>query len=119
LVTGTIINNTSSAITATYLVTPTSGVCTGSVFTLVVTVNPGATITPMTTTTCSGVTFTITPTDVVNGIIPIGTTYTWTVPTGIAFTGGQSQVSSVSNIYGTLVNTSNIARTNDGNVHSI
>ena len=35
-------NSTSIAQTATYIVTPTSGSCTGASFTLTVTLNPGA-----------------------------------------------------------------------------
>ncbi|CAN5951386.1 unnamed protein product [Sphagnum jensenii] len=110
-ITGTLVNTTSSAQTATYLVTPISGVCVGMPFSFTVMVNPGAVIGAMSTTTCSGVTFTITPTDGVNGVIPAGTTFTWTTPTGAGFTGGASQTTGLSYISGTLTNTTNIART--------
>ena len=108
---GNLTSTTSSAVTATYLVTPTAGNCVGSVFSLTILLNPGATITPMTVTTCSGVGFVVTPTNGVNGVIPNGTLYSWTTPTGTGFTGGVSQPSNVSNISGTLINTGNFAVT--------
>ncbi|CAN5951384.1 unnamed protein product, partial [Sphagnum jensenii] len=110
-ITGTLTNTTSSSVTATYIITPTAGNCTGTSFTLTVTLAPGATIAAMTATTCSGVTFTITPTDGVNGIIPAGTTYTWTTPTGVGLTGGAAQATGVSNVFGTLINTTNTVQT--------
>ena len=110
-ITGTLKNTTNIAVTATYLVSPTSGVCAGTTFTVIVTVNPEATVSAMTALTCSGVTFNTTPTNGTNGIIPAGTLYTWSAPSGAGFIGGQSQAIAVSNIFGTLVNTTNIART--------
>ena len=81
-------NTTTAAVTATYTVTPTSGSCTGAVFTVTVTVNPSATIAAQTTTVCSGVAFSYTATGT---IIPPGTTYAWAVPTvGAGITGGAS-----------------------------
>ena len=108
---GLLTNTQSFSITATYIVSPVSGACAGNAFTLTVTVDPGTTVHPMTETTCSGVIFTVTPTDGVNGTIPNGTLYTWTVPTGTGFTGGASQTVAVGNISGTLVNTTNAAVT--------
>ncbi|WP_338225869.1 beta strand repeat-containing protein [Algoriphagus confluentis] len=58
---------------------------------------------------CSGVPFTITPLNVVNGRIPTGTTYTWTAPSvSGGVTGGAS--GSGSSITGTLVNPTNVAQ---------
>jgi hypothetical protein len=39
--------------------------------------------TAMTNAVCSGVGFTSTPVDVTNGVVPAGTTYTWTTPSVI------------------------------------
>ena len=108
---GTLTNPTSIAQTATYTVTPTSGSCTGSTFTVTVTVDPNPAVTAMTATICSGGTFTATPANGVNGIVPAGTTYTWPVPvmTG-GLTGGASEEAAAS-ISGTLVNPTNTVQT--------
>jgi hypothetical protein len=110
---GTLLNGTSVPQTATYQVRPTSplGNCAGSVFTVTVTVNPGAYIAPMTTAVCSGVQFSVTPQDVVNGVIPAGTTYNWGLPTySGSLTGGQTNANQFS-IFGTLTNSSNVTQT--------
>jgi hypothetical protein len=62
--------------TATYTVYPTSGLnCVGNPFTIIITLNPGATISTIFTTVCSGVTFNVVPENGVNGIIPVGTKF--------------------------------------------
>ncbi|MFN5427355.1 MAG: PKD-like domain-containing protein, partial [Bacteroidota bacterium] len=110
---GTLLNSASVAQTATYQVRPTSplGNCAGSVFTVTVTVNPGAYIAPMTTAVCSGVQFSVTPQDGVNGVIPVGTTYNWGLPSySGSMTGGQTNANQFS-IFGTLTNSSNVTQT--------
>ncbi|MCA6468811.1 MAG: hypothetical protein IM591_00290, partial [Chitinophagaceae bacterium] len=110
---GTLLNSASVAQTATYQVRPTNpiGNCAGSVFTVTVTVNPGAYIAPMTTAICSGVQFSVTPQDGVNGVIPVGTTYNWGLPTySGSLTGGQTNANQ-SSIFGTLTNSSNVTQT--------
>ena len=67
-------------------------------------VNPNASIASVTATICSGTGFTVTPTDGINGIVPAGTTYSWSAPGGTGFTGGASG-SGASSISGTLTNT--------------
>lgn len=57
----------------------------------------------MTTTSCSGAAFSVTPVNGTNGFIPAGTTYSWAAPTGSGFTGGF--VGSGLAIVGTLTNT--------------
>ena len=109
-ITGTLTNTTNTAQTATYTVTPTAGDnCTGTSFTVTVTLNPIPAISAMNTTVCGGTEFTVTPADGTNGIVPSGTTYSWNVPSGTGFTGGAS--GSGSNITGTLTNTTNTAQT--------
>lgn len=70
-----------------------------------VTVNARPAVTNMTATVCSKENFTITPVNGTNGLVPAGTTYSWSAPvmTG-ALTGGTS--GSGSAITGTLINTS-------------
>ncbi|MDX5478702.1 MAG: T9SS type A sorting domain-containing protein [Cyclobacteriaceae bacterium] len=109
-ITGTLTNPTNTAQTATYTVTPTSGSCAGSNFTVTVTVNPKPAVTNMTSTICSGDSFTATPANGTNGIVPAGTTYTWTAPsvTG-GITGGAA--GSGASITGTLTNPTNTVQT--------
>jgi hypothetical protein len=104
-ISGSLINPTNTSQTATYNVTPLSGSCTGSPFALTVTVNPKAAINNMAISACSGVSFTVTPIDGTNGIVPAGTTYSWGLPTGSGFSGGATG-SGASSISGTLTNTS-------------
>ncbi|MCA6514957.1 MAG: hypothetical protein IM577_05090, partial [Chitinophagaceae bacterium] len=109
-----LINSTSNQVeTATYTVTPTSQYnCVGTPFTLTVTVNPGGFITAMTTTTCSGVMFNVTPVNGTNGVVPDNTQYTWEAPnyTGTV-TGGVSSNGRKDGIFGTLTNQTNITQT--------
>jgi gliding motility-associated-like protein len=74
----TLTNNTTSAATATYVVTPVTDKCTGSVFNAIVTVNPLPNIVNVNqvATVCSGSALTITQSGV-----PTNTTYTWSTPT--------------------------------------
>ena len=109
-ISGTLTNPTNSVQTATYTVTPLSGSCTGVTFTVTVTVNPKPGIANKTAAICSGGTFTVTP---VNGtdIVPLGTTYSWSVPavTG-GLTGGAAETNAA-NINGTLTNPTNTVQT--------
>jgi gliding motility-associated-like protein len=101
---GTLSNTNSTATNVTYVVTPTSGSCTGASFNVVVTVNPRPVISNMTSTVCAGSAFTVTPVNVTNGTVPPGTTYTWTVVDNTNVT-GESNVSTASNnISQTLTN---------------
>src|ERR1035437_1641746 len=47
---------------------------------ITITVNPKPAITAMTSTICSAATFTATPVNGTNGVVPAGTTYTWATP---------------------------------------
>jgi uncharacterized protein (TIGR02145 family) len=76
--------------------------------TITITVNPGPVITAMTTTICSGTSFTATPVDGINGTVPVGTTYTWSAPVispASSITGGSAQATAQSSISQTLTNT--------------
>jgi PKD repeat protein len=111
-ITGTLTNKTSSVKTATYSVTPVSGGCTGTPFNVTVTINPLPVVNNLTTTICSGGTFVIAPADIINGVIPLGTTYTWSlsgtsgsISEGAGLTGPSAVIS------GSLVNSSNVVQT--------
>ncbi len=87
----TFVNNSTSPVDISFTVTPRSPApanCAGASFQLTVTVNPTPAVSNQTTTTCSGVGFTISPTGV-----PAGTTYTWGTATLVTGTitplGGQ------------------------------
>jgi gliding motility-associated-like protein len=102
---GTLTNATNAPINVTYVVTPTSGSCTGSSFNVVVTVNPRPAINNMTATICSGSAFTTAPVNVTNGVVPAGTTYTWTVAPNANVTGETAVATASNNISQTLTNT--------------
>ncbi|MDI6050670.1 PKD domain-containing protein [Flavobacterium sp. XS2P24] len=93
----TLINTTTSPATVTYTVTPLSGVCTATNFTIVVTVNPA--ISPnitSTDSTCFGVNNGAIQTNITGGIpFSSGAPYTisWTSPNG--FTSSQPSISSL------------------------
>ncbi|WP_373278819.1 PKD-like domain-containing protein, partial [Cylindrospermopsis raciborskii] len=108
-ITGTLQNSSNVIQTATYLVVPTSpsGSCVGATFTLNVGVNPTAEIVAFTAVTCGNVAFAVTPS--ATNVVPSGTTYAWSSPSGSGFTGGAS--GSGSTINGTLLNTVNVVST--------
>jgi PKD-like domain/Bacterial Ig-like domain (group 2) len=111
--TGNLTNPTAAIQTATYTVTPSFGGCPGSTFTISVTVNPKPSIANIlaaaTTPACSGVAFAaVTPVNGLNGIVPSGTTYAWSAPSG-SVTGGASGTGS--SITGTLSNGSGVNQT--------
>ncbi len=109
-ITGAPVNTTNAAINVTYVVTPTGNGCTSTPFNVTVTVNPRPAVTNMTASICSGATFTATPANSTNGIVPAGTTYSWSVPvvTG-GITGGS--IGSGASISGTLVNPTSTPQT--------
>lgn len=114
----TLVNNTISAATATYVITPITGLCIGPNFNAVVTVNPVPIVNPVsqTTTVCSGSTFTLTQSG-----IPIGTIYNWDIPTispANAITGSVAATNQVS-FNQTLTNSNNAVATATYNITPI
>jgi hypothetical protein len=113
---GTLVNSTNAAITVVYTVTPTSGSCVGSTFTVSVSVSPKPSIANITLSAiCSAGSTSTTPS---NGgginssdIVPTGTTYTWSAPTVTGVTGMSSGTAASSFTSGTLVNSTNAAIT--------
>ena len=111
-ITGTLTNPTNTPQTATYTVTPTSGSCGGSAFTLTVTINPKPVVPAQTQTICSGGTFTVSLTDnAPTTIIPSNTTYTWTVAANANVSGQSNQATAQATISQTLTNLTNQVQT--------
>lgn len=112
-VTGTLTNTTNSAINVVYTITPTVNGCVSPIFTVTVTVNPTPSVTtsPMTVTACSGSAFSVAPVNGTNGVIPSGTTYSWSNPTITGGLGGGTSGSSSSDISGNLTNPTTSAQT--------
>ena len=73
------------------------------------TVNPRPSIGQMATQVCSGSSFNEVPTSDAPNVLPLGTTYSWGVPSGSGFTGGNS--GSGNSITGNLVNSGSAAVT--------
>jgi uncharacterized protein (TIGR02145 family) len=111
-ISGTLINPTNTPQTATYTVSPQyNDMCTGTSFTVTVTVNPVPVITAMTTTMCSGAGFTVTPVNAANGIVPAGTTYSWAAPSVTGGMTGGAAGTTAANISGILTNPTNAPQT--------
>lgn len=106
-ISGSITNSTNAAITVAYTVTPTSGSCTGTPFTVSIIVNPAPSITPQTTTICSEGVMTYSPSNGSGNIVPTGTTYSWTFADN-ANVSGEAIGTNQNNIGQTLTNTTNI-----------
>lgn len=94
----TLTNTTSVSQTVVYTVTPTTGSCVGTSFTVTVTVDPKPNLNNGTVSACTGVPFSFTPTGT---NIPTGTTYSWSAPTGSNFSGGAAG-SGATTVDGTL-----------------
>ncbi|NDA63361.1 MAG: hypothetical protein EBX50_15175, partial [Chitinophagia bacterium] len=97
---GNLTNSATLPRTATYLVTPTYGNCTGSQFTLTVTVNLAPVLNSVYRTICTGTTFTVTPTNVTDGYVPVGSSYIWSAPiySSASMSGGSSRTTPAPNI---------------------
>ncbi len=110
---GTLINPTNAVQTATYTVTPVFTSCSGTAFTVVISVNPKPVIANVVPAAiCSDAAFTVTPTNGSGNIVPTGTTYTWTISSNTNITGASaSSASAITTISQTLTNTSTSAQT--------
>lgn len=96
----TLVNATITPQLISYSVTPiTVNNCLGDPFSIDITVNPTPQIGTLTSTViCSDQTLSFTPANITNGIIPAGTTYTWTVDPNPNVTGESDITSSQSSI---------------------
>jgi large repetitive protein len=109
-----LINTTNVQQTVVYNVTPRSGTCTGTPFTLTVIVEPPVTVVignKTATPICSGETFTVTPTTGGGDIVPANMKYTWTVAANASVTGESAVTTPEASISQQLTNTTNSATT--------
>ena len=103
---GTLTNPTNTAQVAGYYVTPTSGAgCVGATFLIYAAVYPVPEITTITPNPiCSGVPFSVTPVNGTDGLIPLGTTYSWGYPVGTGAMTAGATGNGASSINGLIVN---------------
>lgn len=76
---------------------------TASTDTVKMVINPTPAINNMKTSVCDGFPFGVSPVDVTNGVVPIGTSYSWSAPSVPSITGTASGASAT-DISGTLFN---------------
>ena len=111
----TLVNLTDESKTIVYEVIPISGTCEGLPFEIEVTLSPRPFVDDIIVTPiCSEDTFTVIPETAVpspNNIVPIGTTFTWTVADNPNVIGDTDEVNPQSQISQTLINTSSTTQT--------
>ena len=115
----TITNGTTNSASVAFSSTATSGTLSvtannscgaGAASTLAITVSATPFINAMTAVACSGSAFSSIPVDVTNGIVPSGTTYSWSAPVVTGSVSGGSSGSG-SSITGTLTNPTGTTQT--------
>lgn len=111
----TLVNNTNSNIVVTYNATSTlssGATCAGATFLYTITVKPKPIIAAnMAATSCSGLSFSVIPTNGTGNNIPTGTTYSWSTPIVTAGITGAISGTNQTNITGTLNNTTTVVQT--------
>ena len=118
---GTLTNTTNTQQTVTYDVSPYGGGCTGSNFQVTVQVKPFPQINNIVKTVCNGENANIIPFDGTDGIIPNGTTYSWTIVSNNGVTGATNNIAGNASTLslGTLTNTALMQKTVIYNVSSL
>ncbi|WP_320111174.1 PKD-like domain-containing protein [Draconibacterium orientale] len=104
---GALTNLTSAPVPVTFTVTPTANGCEGLPVTTIITINPTPQINDTTLTICNSGSFDATPVDVINGVVPVGTSYDWNIQSN---TGGVTGAvdgdgTSITGILGNSTNT--------------
>ena len=95
-------------------VSTVGGICPKTTSFTVGSTNTAPTITAMTATACSATAFIVTPVNGTNGVVPAGTTYTWSAPVLsplASITGGSAQATGQATISQTLTNTTTAVAT--------
>ncbi|MFB0903386.1 MAG: hypothetical protein QMB11_03310, partial [Nonlabens sp.] len=112
-VSGTLINPTNAVQSATYSVIPSFNGCSGTAFSIVISVNPKPVIPNVVLPDlCSETSFSVSPANAGTTIVPSGTTYTWTVSSNVNITGqSTSSNTGVTSISQTLTNITNTTQT--------
>ena len=108
-------NLTNVVQTVVYTVTPisgTNGACFGNTFTITVTVNPKVTIPNQVVSICSEGSFSLTPATFTGvTIIPVGSTFSWPMPTLSGTITGAATGANQNFVFGTLTNPTNTEQT--------
>jgi len=111
----TLVNLSDDVRVITYIVTPISGTCEGLPFEVEITISPSPFVEDVVVTPiCSGDTFIVAPTTAFpspNNVVPIGTTFTWTVNDNPDVEGESDEIDPQTNISQTLINTSSTVQT--------
>lgn len=111
-----LINNTSTVQTATYTITPMAGTCSGNSFQLVINVNPEPYINNAIQYVCSGDTINFIPSNGNGNVVPVGSTFSWGIPTTSGGITGASAQNNATSFNQTLINTSNGVQTATYNI---
>jgi hypothetical protein len=101
----------SNATSGTLSVTGTNTCGTGAAQTYAITVGATPFINNMAANACTGSAFSVTPVNVTNGIVPSGTTYSWSAPVVTGSMTGGATGSGASSITGTLANPTSTTQT--------
>ena len=111
----TLVNNTNANIVVSYNATSTlssGATCAGATFLYTITVKPKPIIAAnMAATSCSGLSFSVIPTNGAGNNIPTGTTYSWSTPIVTGGITGGILGTNQTNITGTLNNTTTVVQT--------
>lgn len=116
LISDVLVNSTNAVQTATYTITPLVGTCPGNTFELVINVNPEPYINNITQYVCSGETIDFIPTNGNGNIVPVGSTFSWGLPTTSGGITGASAQSNAPSFNQTLINTTNGVKTATYNI---
>ncbi|MBP2281685.1 gliding motility-associated-like protein [Flavobacterium sp. CG_23.5] len=110
-----LVNNTNANIVVTYNASSTlssGATCAGATFLYTITVKPKPIIAAnMAANSCSGLSFSIIPTNGAGNNIPTGTTYSWSTPIVTGGISGGISGTNQTNISGTLNNTTTVVQT--------
>jgi len=101
----------SNATSGTLSVTANNSCGSGTAATKAITVGETPFINSITATVCNATAFTITPANSTNGIVPTGTTYSWSAPVVTGGVTGGASGSGASSISGTLTNPTSTTQT--------
>jgi hypothetical protein len=107
--TGNTYTVTNISATTYYRVAVTSGSCVNYSPSVTMSVATVPAINNITGKGCTAVAFTAAAVNVDDGVVPAGTTYTWSAPTGTGFTGGSAQNTPQASISQTLTLTGAVA----------
>ncbi|MFN9998621.1 MAG: PKD-like domain-containing protein, partial [bacterium] len=107
----TAVNTTNANVTALITVTPMSNGCNGLPKTSTITIYPTPNINTISRAVCTGISFTVSPVNITNGIVPDNTLYRWDLPSLTPGLSGGNTGSGATIISGLFSHTSVTAQT--------